>query len=314
MPIHIPSTVVPATTTEPQTLVTPGAEKVGKSETIAKLPNSLHIDTQGGTAFISTRRVSVNSLADWKELCAILVPTWTKAPWRFLIIDVLNDVETWALEEAEATYRRMPVGRNFGGQSVLELDMGLGYGYLRDAFFRLIAPVWGCERWNTIFVVHTRPKFLSAVAPINPVLGVVSDELDLTGKVRQMMCRKVDAIGKWLKVADPKQPGGKLILDFRTTDTGNCACRARHLHGKVVAFSDPAKPEEWAAVWPSTWDKAPVVPAVATPAPAVAPKSAPTVAPAPTTPPTTPLAAPAAAAAPTATSAAAAAAKQSVKP
>lgn len=252
MPLLIPTAPLPPTTTEPRTVAFYGDQKIGKSETIAKLgqlPGSLlHVDTHNGTAFINTRRVTVESLADWLELGRQLPAAWKAAPFRWLAIDVLDDVENWAEEQATADYRRFPIGRGFGGQSVLELDKGLGYNFLRNAMLELVKPVWGNNWWTTIFVVHSRAKWLGE----NPTATsdqANSDQLDLTGKVRKLVCNKVDAVGHFTKT------NGQLQLSFVTQEKIICGLRARYLHNKVVKFSDPALPEEWKAVWPETWDQ-----------------------------------------------------------
>lgn len=275
MPLLIPTSPLPPTTTEPRTVAFYGDQKIGKSETVAKLgelPGGLlHIDTHLGTSFIKTRRVCVGSLAEWLELAAALPAAWKAAPFRWLAVDVLDDVETWAAEQALINYKRKPMGKNFGGLSVLELEMGLGFGYMRDALVDLLLPMWGNNWWSTIFVVHSRAKFLGmAESPTAVSADSTSDQLDLTGKVRKLICNKVDAVGHFSK------KDGKLQLSFKTTEKTICGLRARYLHNQVVVFSDPAKPEEWSAVWPETWNqpaKATAAAAIATP---VAPPAAPT--------------------------------------
>lgn len=275
MPLTIPTTNVAPTRSEPRTIATYGPEKVGKSTTVAALNaavpgNLLHIDTHDGVAQLNTRRVCVNTLSEYKELVTAppgkrnaLQEAWHAAPFAFLCMDVLDDLETWALEQANEDYRRMPIGKNFGGASILELDRGLGYGYLRDAFAKLVTPIWGNPLWTTIFLVHQRAKYLDNV--ILPEAS--SEQLDLTGKVRRIICNKVDAVGHWVKDAR-----GALSLDFRTKEGVICAARYPHLHNAVVPFSYPPKPEEWAKVWPVGWNKAaslpaPPVPVTAAPQP-----------------------------------------------
>lgn len=271
MPLTIPTTNVEPTLFEPSTIALYGDPKLGKSETIAKLNeaqpgNLLHIDTHEAIRHLRTRRVAINSLAEWLELITTppgktrspLQEAWHAAPFQFICVDVLDDVEEWALQQAEANYRRMPVGKNFGGVSILELDRGLGYGYLRDAFFKIIEPVWGRPAWTTIFLVHSKAKYLD-----NIIQDAQSDQLDLTGRVRKMICNKVDCVGRWFKDAN-----GKLQITFATKEKV-IGPRFRYLHNAVVQFSDPAKPEEWAKIWPTTWNKKATVPgAPATPIPA----------------------------------------------
>lgn len=296
MPLLIPTTPLPPTTTEPRTVAFYGDQKIGKSETIAKLgelPGGLlHVDTHLGTSFIKTRRVCVGSLAEWLELGKALPAAWKAAPFRWLAVDVLDDVENWAEEQATNDYRKLPIGRNFGGQSVLELDKGLGYNFLRNAMLELVKPFWGNDWWVTIFVVHSRAKWLGD----NPTAvsdQANSDQLDLTGKVRKLVCNKVDAVGHFTKV------NGVLQLSFVTQEKIICGLRARYLHNKVVKFSDPALSQEWQVVWPETWDKpakaaaAPAVAATAPTAPAPQPPkpvsaAAAVSSPAPTTAPATP--------------------------
>jgi len=275
MPLLIPTAPLAPTTTEPRTVAFYGDQKIGKSETIAKLgelPGGLlHIDTHNGTAFIKTRRVDVGSLAGWHELTAALPAAWRASPFRWLAIDVLDDVETWATEQALMDYKRKPVGKNFGGLSVLELEMGLGFGYTRDALVEMLKPVWGNNWWTTIFVVHSRAKFLGfAESPTAVSADTTSDQLDLTGKIRKLICNKVDAVGHFSK------KDGKLQLSFVTTEKTICGLRARYLHNKVVKFSDPARPEEWSAVWPETWNQPAKVAAPITTPPITTPTVAPT--------------------------------------
>lgn len=280
MPLHIPTGIQQPTTTEPRNVLIYSQPKVGKTETVAALGQSpaglLHLDTEDGTAFVATRRVHIRNRAEWNELDKALLAAWRTAPFRFLVVDNIDKVEEWALELADETYRRFPMGKTFGGQSVLELDRGAGYGYLRNAFELLLKPVIARTEWNTIFIAHARAKYLDG----KPGTDAESDEVDLTGKVRKLMCGKVDAIGRAFRDVT-----GKLKISFATKDLINCGIRGKHLRGKVIEFGYPPRAEEWKQVWPETWDKVPVVPtpaatATPVPAPVAAPASVPAAAPA----------------------------------
>lgn len=267
MPILIPTAPLPPTTTEPRTVAFYGNQKIGKTETVAalgRLPGGLlHVDVDPtiGTAFVQTRRVVITCQEDYVELCSRLPGEWKKAPFRWLAIDLLNDLEPFAERNALIDYKKFPLSASFGGKSVLELPKGLGYGFMRDAMFDLIKPVWGNNWWTTIFLVHSRAKFVSETVTAVSA-DAASDELDLTGKIRQLICSRVDAVGHFTR-----NTAGALQLSFKTPEKVICGLRARYLHNKVITFSYPTKPEEWQAVWPETWNQ---------PARVAAPTAAPT--------------------------------------
>lgn len=283
MPITIPNARQPALTREPRNLFIYSKPKVGKTVLCSKLPNALHVDTEEGTGFVECARVTINSPEEAIELAEKLPAAWRANPFRFLVIDVVDTLEDWSEQIATGNYKRLPMGKNFQGDSVLELDKGAGYRFLREAFKGLVFKFMGNAMWSTIFLGHIRDKYSDA----NSKLGtqVVEGDVDLTGKIKSIMCARVDAIGYLYRDA-----AGALKLCFDTKDVINCGNRAPYLAGKTLTFSTPPKSEEWAQLFPDTWNKAPVVPGtppltpvVASPVPApAAPASVPPI-PAPAT-------------------------------
>lgn len=261
MPLLIPTTRQPATTREPRNILIYSKAKVGKTTACAKLPNALHVDTEFGSSFVECRRVQLTSSADAWELAERLPAIWKEAPFRFLVIDVVDTLEDWAEGIATSYYKSLPMGKNFEGDSVLALDKGAGYRFLREAFKDLVFRFMANAQWSTIFLGHIRDKYSDATSKIGN--AVVEGDVDLTGKIKSIMCSRVDAIGYMYRDAL-----GALKVCFDTKDVINCGNRAPYLAGKTLTFSTPPKPEDWAQLFPDTWDKPPgpvVAPAPVTP-------------------------------------------------
>lgn len=289
MPISIPTSKLPPSTREPRNLFIYGRPKVGKSTLASKLPHALHLDLEQGTLSLETQRVEVNSPEQLMEVMDALPSHWRANPFKYLIVDTIDKVEDWSEQLATATYRRLPMGKTFAGISVLELDHGAGYRFLRTAFKDVVNKLLANPMWTTVFLGHVRDKYSDAAAKLGN--QVAEADVDLTGKIKSMMCQRMDAIGYAYRDAM-----GRLRLSFETKDQVNCGCRSPYLAGKVIDFSTPAKTEDWLAVFPDSLSKPLPAPVAAAPAvtPAITPAPKP-AAPAPA------LAKPATAPAPVAT-------------
>jgi hypothetical protein len=73
------------------------------------------------------------------KLWADLAEDWQSGTPRFayLIHDKINQLEDWAELWATAYYKQTIPGKNFKGNSVLELPEGGGYRFLREKFLDL---------------------------------------------------------------------------------------------------------------------------------------------------------------------------------
>lgn len=121
-------------------------------------------------------------------------------------------------------YKKDPKGVNFKGKSVLELPMGAGYLYLRQAFKKWIDYVSDLAE-HIILVGHLKEKIIEKQGK-----EVVAKDLSLTGKIREITCANADAIG-YLYRED-----GELRINFQASDEITCGSRCDHLRGQDFAF------------------------------------------------------------------------------
>jgi hypothetical protein len=237
MPITLPTSPTPATTVSPKILTIYGPPKVGKTSICTVLPNSLLIDIENGSNYLDAVKLKPDNILQLNEIEAEIRKQ--KYPYKFVILDTLDMLETWCEAEATRLYKASIQGKTFTGESVLELPQGGGYFHLRNAFYayfhkvRLMAP-------HVIFVGHVRDKMLTAVGK-----EVSSRDLDLTGKIKNIVCSYSDAIGHIFR--DNK---GDLKISFITNETLACGSRCSHLKGKEIGFNQPATIENWKQIYP----------------------------------------------------------------
>jgi hypothetical protein len=236
MPIQLPTQPLPPTDSNPKTLVIYGPPKIGKTSIVAALDDCLIIDLENGSNFVTALKVKLDNILQVNGLEEAVKAA--KFPYKYVCVDTLDKLEEWCEVEATARYKASPQGKGFGGKSVLELPQGGGYFHLRNVFYeyfnrlRNLAP-------NAIFIGHIRDKMLTADGK-----DVTSKDLDLTGKIRNIVCAYTDAIGHAYRDKD-----GKLMISFITTDSANCGSRCPHLINKAFSFTSPATTNDWKQIY-----------------------------------------------------------------
>lgn len=236
MPITLPREPIPATTGDPRILTLYGPPKVGKTTICAALPNALMLDLENGSDYVSAMKLKAQSLAEFEDIINEIVKMGK--PYQYLINDTIDKIEDWADVSATTKYRKDIKGKNFSGESVLELPNGGGYLYLRNEFRRIFNLI-STAAPRIILIGHVRDKVINAETK-----DVTSKDLDLAGKVRNIVCSLSDAIGHIYRDKD-----GKLKISFNTTESLQCGSRCVHLRGKTISFSDPATLSDWKQIY-----------------------------------------------------------------
>lgn len=201
------------------TMILFGKEKCGKTTALAGLPNCLIIDTERGSDSIKALSIKVPEdygpvgKMQWlRKLAQKLIDDGKN--YDYVAIDTLTEVNEWA--EWSGTYRYMHSvqGKSFnrerdknglpirGGEmlapdddnyeSVHTLPDGNGYRWSRQEVMEIFDKFQNVARKCVIFVCHVEDKFLGLKDTTDVV---VPQQLALTGKLRYMLPRKVDAIG-----------------------------------------------------------------------------------------------------------------------
>jgi hypothetical protein len=133
------------------------------------------------------------------------------------------------------------MGKNFTGDNVLKLPNGAGYLYLREAFFKIIDYVETLvpEDGSIILVGHLSDKMVESNGK-----EVSAVDLDLSGKIKSLVCSKADAIGLLYRI------GNQVKLNFKTTDQITCGARPPHLKNQEIIITEMVEDK-----LVSYWDK-----------------------------------------------------------
>lgn len=240
--IELPKEVTKAERVNPENMIIFGLPKVGKTTELVKLPNHLLIDYENGSKFVDGVKVSppeggpVSRFKWLKELAAQIREAGR--PYDFVIIDTFSQIDedsewngTWKYmnsvqgkkfnrENGEGTPMLKPSDINYN--SVHTLPEGFGYRWSRNETTDMYELLAGLGKICTIFVVHVADKFL---AQKTTNTEVVTRTLSLTGKLKDIIARKVDAIGYLYNEE------GTAMVSFKGNEEKIGGVRAKHIIG-----------------------------------------------------------------------------------
>lgn len=244
--LPLPKSPIAATRKNPRISLFYGVPKIGKTTETAKLPNCLILDTERGTELLSAMKVPINSISGSTMLNEDGTIAFTsldsvydsivdegikefektgrkpRPPYKFLCLDTIDRLEDYCVVSATEKYKRTTIGKNFDGQSVLELPQGGGYYHLRnEVIYQIDRLATICE--YLIIISHVKDKVLSKGG-----LEVSMTDVSLTGKLGQIVCAKADVIGYLYR--QPDKPG--LQVSFETFENSTMGARVPRLAGK----------------------------------------------------------------------------------
>lgn len=241
----IPDGPVPASRRNPQLALFYGPPKVGKTHSVAALPDTLILELEpGGADHFPARKVDVPNMASLLELLQELTERRKagKPAARRLVIDTIDVTEEWCDPEALAEYKRSTLGKNFEGTSIIELPQGAGYFRLREKFSEMLW-LFSQAADEVILLGHVRDKVLTTVRG-----EVMTQDLDLSGKIRNIACSRSSAVGLMRRDFQ-----GNLVLTFKTSDTMNCGSRCVHLRGQEFVIGRAGQNGEPVFDWTSVY-------------------------------------------------------------
>lgn len=238
MPTTIPTGPVPPSRKNPQMLLLYGPPKVGKTSACAALPDSLLLELEpGGADFISARKVDIPDMEGPDGLLAVLKDLTErrkagKPAARRLVVDTIDVVDWWSDRLALSRYKATPLGKDFPGTSIIELPMGAGYFRLREEMGHMLW-LFSQAAEEVVLLAHVRDKYLDK--PAGSTGAVAAQDIDLTGKVRNIVCSRCSGIG--LLRRDYQD---RLWACFKTSETVNCSSRCPHLSGQEILLGERA--------------------------------------------------------------------------
>ena len=139
--VTLPTSKVPATSTNPHFMILYGRPKAGKTSALAQLDNNLIVDLEGGSTFIDAMAVQARSVNELGEIAQAIRAKNTEVGHNFykhITIDNATRLEEICLPYAAILYRQTPMGKNWKGTDVRLLPNGSGYMYIRQAVRKVI--------------------------------------------------------------------------------------------------------------------------------------------------------------------------------
>ena len=230
-----------------------GLPKCGKTTALSLLPNCLIIDTEEGSdkirGLIKKVPTDKGPVAKMQWL-NILADELIKAgkPYDYVAIDTLSEVNDWAEWSGTYRYQNTILGKSFnrerdtfgnpikGGtilkatdneyQSVHTLADGYGYRWSREDTIKVFEKYLKVAKKCIFFVCHVEDKFVGGGdTRIKLKEEVAPKQISLTGKVKDILPRKVDAVG-YLYNDD-----GTIKVNFTGSEERVGGNRCKHLQG-----------------------------------------------------------------------------------
>jgi hypothetical protein len=224
MSIVLPTKKVKAERVNPKRIVIYSKPKTGKTTAYAGLDDNLILDLENGTDYVEALKVKISSLQELLDTGKAIKAAGN--PYKFVTIDTVTALEDMIMPLAIKLYRATPMGKNFDGDTVVTLPNGAGYLYIRQAFFQVLDFIDTLAP-TIILSGHIKDKVVDDKGEM-----VMSANIDLTGKIKSLICANADAIGYMYR------KGNKTILSFKTNEEVTCGARPEHLRNEEIVISE----------------------------------------------------------------------------
>jgi hypothetical protein len=224
MSIVLPTVKEKATRVNPKRLLVYSKPKTGKTTAFAGLDNNLLIDLENGADYVEAMKLKVNSLKELYDAGKAIKEAGK--PYKYVTIDTVTALEEMIMPLAVKLYKNTSMGKNYDGDNVLSLPNGAGYLYIRQAFFQVLDFIDTLAP-HIILSGHIKDKQVDDKGEM-----VMSANIDLTGKIKSLICANSDAIGYMYR------KDNKTILSFKTNEEVTCGARPEHLRNEEIVISE----------------------------------------------------------------------------
>lgn len=220
--LELPSKKVASNRINPKRLIIYSKPKTGKTTAFAGLENNLIIDLEDGTDYVEALKIKASNLVELREIGNAIKAK--KYPYKYVTLDTVTALEDMIKPLALKLYKDTPIGKNFSGDDVLKLPNGAGYLYIRQAFFQILTYVDTLAPF-IILSGHIKDKQVDDSGVL-----VQAANIDLTGKIKSLICAGADAIGYMYR------KNNQTILTFKSNDEVTCGARPEHLRNREVVL------------------------------------------------------------------------------
>ena len=224
MSIVLPTSKVKAERVNPKRIIIYSKPKTGKTTAYAGLEDNLIIDLENGADYVEALKVKVSSLQELLDTGKAIKAAGN--PYKYITIDTVTALEDMIMPLAIKLYRQTSMGKNYDGDNVTTLPNGAGYLYIRQAFFQVLDFIDTLAP-TIILSGHIKDKVVDDKGEM-----VMSANIDLTGKIKSLICANADAIGYMYR------KGNQTILSFKTSEEVTCGARPEHLRNEEIVISE----------------------------------------------------------------------------
>lgn len=228
MSLVLPTSKIPAISTNPNFLIIYGRPKAGKTSAVAQLYSNLIIDLEGGSQFIDAMAVQARSVNQLGEIAQAIRAKNKEVGHNFykhITIDNATRLEEMCLPYAKILYMQTPMGKNYKGDDIRTLPNGSGYMYLRTAVRKVIDMFKElCDEF--ILIGHVKDV---QIEQNGQELSEMA--LDLVGKLSSIVCGEADAVGYIYR------KGNETHVSFKGGDGTIKEARAPHLRGQDIIIA-----------------------------------------------------------------------------
>jgi hypothetical protein len=224
MSIVLPTSKVKAERQNPKRMIIYSKPKTGKTTAYAGLENNLILDLENGSDYVEALKVKINNLQELLDAGKAIKAAGN--PYKIVTIDTVTALEDMIQPLAVKLYRGTSMGKNYDGDNVTTLPNGAGYLYIRQAFFQVLDFIDTLAP-HIILSGHIKDKQVDDKGEM-----VMSANIDLTGKIKSLICANADAIGYMYR------KGNETILSFKTNEEVTCGARPEHLQNEEIIISE----------------------------------------------------------------------------
>lgn len=249
--IELPTEDVPEVSVNARTMILFGLPKSGKTTAVSELDDCLDIDIEKGSDFVKMKKLKVppdlSPIEEGKWILAVARKIKEEGrPYKYVAIDTLTHLDEISEWLGTERYMNSTAGKSFNRynksdhpdrptlwgkqipfgsddyESVNTLPNGYGYRWSRAELLNLYNELSDLGSVCTIFICHVADKAVISKLTNNEV---VAKDLALTGKLRDILARKVDATG-YLYNED-----GEIMISFKGNEEKVGGNRAKHIRG-----------------------------------------------------------------------------------
>jgi len=235
MSIILPTKKVKVERNNPKRLIIYSKPKTGKTTAFAGLEDNLILDLENGSEYVEALKIKINSLQDLLDAGKAIKEAG--CPYKYVTVDTVTALEDMIGPLAVKLYKQTPMGSKYDGTNVLTLANGAGYLYLRQAFFQVLDFIDTLAP-HIILSGHIKDKQVDDKGEM-----VMAANIDLTGKIKSLICANADAIGYMFR------KGNQTILSFKTTEEVTCGARPEHLRNEEIVISEMNEKGELSIHW-----------------------------------------------------------------